>query len=176
MVVPVIMGLHRIVIVDLGKELSVLQFDVITNKVDFSKIGGMAYPCINLLFRFGLCLLLLMNTGLTKSGLFHLLVFSFTCYVVGTRPMHSIRDNTGELLKALFLLLLSCIIAVVFTGAYTSDAVKYSMGSATNVLILVACIVNTLVVAYESLRITYWSVRKCWARRVWRTQWKIKLE
>lgn len=159
------MGLHRIVIIDLRAELSVFQFDVITTKVNFRKIGGMAYPCINLLFRFGLCLLLLMSSGIAKSGLFHLLVFSFTCYVFAIRPMRGIRENTGELLKALFLLLLSYIIVVAFTGAYISEPVKYSIGSATNVLILIACIVNTLLVVYQSLRITYWSVRKCWARR-----------
>ena len=121
------------------------EFEVIVKKLNLKEKAAFFLPVENILYRTALCFLLLGTHGFTKSGLFHLLTLAFTIYIVATRPFDGNIENKIALANAVFMLLLTYMIIVVFSEI-TDYRTKYLGGFTTAGIVLLIIVINLLAV------------------------------
>ena len=129
------------------------------SKLNLKQKSAFVLPVDNILYRTALCFLLLGTRGFIKSGLFHLLTLSFTTYIAATRPFDGNIENKIQIANAIFMLLLTYMILIVFSDI-TDYRTKYIGGFATAGIVILIIIVNLFAIWGYILKAAFRQLRK----------------
>lgn len=124
---------------------------MITHKLDLRKKSTLVHPFISFLYRVILCFLFMRSTGSLKSTSFHILTLFYTCYIAGVRPFRAKFENMVELANRIFMLTLTCMILIVFSGMFDSR-VNYTQGFVVAGFICFAVLINVLAIIWYILK------------------------